>query len=262
MNVADQVVVVTGGASGIGEALCERCHAAGAKMVVVADKNYEGARTVAARVGGAAVECDVAKESDVARLIEYTEASLGPIGLFCSNAGIAIFNAPGGDVASAPNEGWERSWAVNVMSHVYAARALVPKMKARGGGYFLITISAAGLLTQLESPVYATTKHAAVGFAEALAIAHRDDGIRVSILCPQGVDTPLLRAHSAGPQHLDGVLSATEVADLTLAALARETFVILPHPQVEKYMQRKTADYSRWIERMVALQKSLRTQTR
>src|SRR3954471_17735229 len=185
MQVAGQVVVVTGGAEGIGRALCERLHRAGASRIIVADLNEAGAESVAASIGGAAFRCDVAHEPDLLHVIDETERRFGPIGLFCSNAGIAAgFDPLADNVAAAPNETWSRSWGVNVMAHVYAARALVPRFRARGGGYFLNTASAARLLSQVGSAVYSTTKHAAVGFAESLAIAHRAHGIRVSILCP------------------------------------------------------------------------------
>jgi len=253
MKAAGQVVVVTGGAGGIGRALAERLHRDGAKAVVVADIDGAGADVVAKGIGGLALRCDVGKESDVLALIEETERRLGPIGLFCSNAGIAAGFDLEADIASASNEDWARSWAVNVMSHVYAARALVPRMKARGGGYFLITVSAAGLLSQIGSAIYSTTKHAAVGFAESLAIAHRADNVRVSILCPQGVDTAMLRGLPRGPQSSDGVLSAEQVADAASAGLERESFLILPHPEVETYIRRKTENYDRWLAGMAKL---------
>lgn len=256
MKAAGQVVVVTGGAGGIGRALAERFHRDGAKAVVVADIDRAGAESVAKAIGGVALRCDVGNESDVAAVIDETERLFGPIGLFCSNAGIAVgFDLHGENVAGASDADWARSWAVNVMSHVYAARTLVPRMKARGGGYFLITVSAAGLLSQIGSATYSTTKHAAVGFAESLAIAHRGDGIRVSILCPQGVDTSMLRGLPHGPASLDGVLTPEQVADAASAGIERESFLILPHPEVETYMRRKTENYDRWIGGMAKLQK-------
>jgi NAD(P)-dependent dehydrogenase (short-subunit alcohol dehydrogenase family) len=257
MKVQDQVVVVTGGADGIGKAMCERFHREGAKRVIVADINGKGAETVARSIGGVAYACDVSKESDIVRIVEETEARVGPIRLFCSNAGIVDRTASPDSAASTTNENWERSWQVNVMAHIYAARALLPRMIERGSGYFLQTISAAGLLSQIGSAVYATTKHAAVGFAEVLAITHRDQGIKVSILCPQGVDTKLLRDGSRGPQHLDGVLTPEQVADDVIKGLERESFLILPHPQVAAYMKNKAENYDRWLGGMVKLKRSL-----
>ncbi len=258
MKAAGEVVVVTGGAGGIGRALAERFHRDGAKTVVVADIDLAAAEAVAKGIGGAVLRCDVGHEPDVVALIDEAERRFGPIGLFCSNAGIATGFDLNADVASASNVAWARSWAINVMSHVYAARALVPRMKARGGGYFLVTVSAAGLLSQLGSATYSTTKHAAVGFAESLAIAHRADGIRVSILCPQGVDTAMLHSIPRGPQSFDGVLTPEEVAAAASAGLERESFLILPHPEVATYMRRKTEDYDRWIGGMAKLLKRTR----
>jgi len=259
VQVAGRVVVVTGGANGIGHALCERFHEAGARAVIVADVDLAGAEAVAAGIGGHAVQCDVASEADIARLIEDTEREIGPIDLFCSNAGIATgFDPRSDNAAGAPDADWARAWAVNVMAHVYAARTLVPRMRARGGGYFLQTVSAAGLLSQVGSAVYSTTKHAAVGFAENLAIAHRAHGIRVSILCPQGVDTPMLRALPPGPQRDDGVMTAGEVAAAALAGVEAESFLILPHAGVADYVRRKADNYDRWIAGMAKLQQALR----
>lgn len=262
MNVRGKTVVVTGGGSGIGRALCRRFHREGAASVVVADLNAAAAEAVASEIGGAAFACDVADERQIIALVDQTEKRHGPIALFCSNAGIAAFDARPGDATSASNEAWARSWAVNVMAHVYAARALTPRMAARGGGYFLHTVSAAGLLSQIGGAPYATTKHAALGFAENLAIMHHDQGIRVSVLCPQGVDTPMLRALPPGPQQRDGVLSAEAVADSVIEGLAAERFLILPHAKVADYVHRKAADYDRWIAGMVKLRRALDNESR
>ena len=259
MQVTGKVVVVTGGASGIGKALCEAFHRAGAAKVVVVDINPDGARAVATPIGGAAFKCDVGKEKDILHVIEATEQQFGPIALFCSNAGIGGgFDPLSANAGGTSDEPWQRSWAVHVMAHVYAARHLIPRMKARGGGYFLNTISAAGLLSQVGSPAYSTTKHAAVGFAENLAISHKADGIKVSILCPQGVDTAMLRSIPKGPQSGDGDLSAEQVARDVLAGLEQETFAILPHPQVLGYMRKKTDNYDRWISGMAKIQAKMR----
>ncbi|MBV9563296.1 MAG: SDR family oxidoreductase, partial [Bradyrhizobium sp.] len=224
MQVTGKVVVVTGGANGIGKALCEAFQRAGAAKVVVADLDIHRAREVAAGIGGAAFKCDVAQEKNVLHVIEETERQFGPIELFCSNAGIGGgFDPLSVNAGGTSDEPFARSWAIHVMAHVYAARHLIPRYKARGGGYFLNTISAAGLLSQVGSPAYSTTKHAAVGFAENLAISHKADNIRVSILCPQGVDTDMLRAIPKGPQSGDGDLSPEQVAQDVLAGIAQET---------------------------------------
>jgi NAD(P)-dependent dehydrogenase (short-subunit alcohol dehydrogenase family) len=259
MQVAGKIVVVTGGANGIGRALCEAFHRAGAAKVIVADLDGAGAAAVAAAVQGAAFQCDVGQEKDIVHIIEETERQFGPIALFCSNAGIGGgFDPLSENAGGHSDEPWARSWAIHVMAHVYAARHLVPRMKARGEGYFLNTISAAGLLSQVGSPAYSTTKHAAVGFAENLAISHKADGIKVSILCPQGVDTNMLRSIPKGPQSGDGDLSAEQVAQDALTGIEQETFVILPHPQVAGYMRRKTENYDRWIAGMAKIQAKMR----
>ena len=259
MQVSGKVVVVTGGANGIGRALCEAFHRAGAAKVVVADKEAAGARTVAAAVDGAAFKCDVAQEKDVLHVIEATERLFGPIALFCSNAGIGGgFDPCSENAGGDSDEPFARSWAIHVMGHVYAARHMVPRFKARGGGYFLNTISAAGLLSQVGSPAYSTTKHAAVGFAENLAISHKAHGIKVSILCPQGVDTNMLRSIPRGPQSGDGDLSPQQVAKDALAGIEQETILILPHPQVLGYMRNKTENYDRWIAGMAKIQAKMR----
>jgi NAD(P)-dependent dehydrogenase (short-subunit alcohol dehydrogenase family) len=259
MQVSGKVVVVTGGANGIGRALCEAFHRAGAAKVVVADKEAAGARVVAAVVDGAAFKCDVAQEKDVIHVIEETERLFGPIALFCSNAGIiGGFDPLSENAGGTSDEPFARSWAIHVMAHVYAARHMIPRFKARGGGYFLNTISAAGLLSQVGSPAYSTTKHAAVGFAENLAISHKAHGIKVSILCPQGVDTGMLRSIPRGPQSGDGDLPPEQVAKEALEGIERETFLILPHPQVLGYMRTKTENYDRWISGMAKIQAKMR----
>jgi len=263
MQVKDKLVVVTGGANGIGRALCEAFHRAGAAKVVVTDVDVAGARTVAASVHGAAFKCDVAQEKDVRHVIEETERLFGPIALFCSNAGIAAGFDPASENAGGnSDEPFSRSFAIHVMAHIYAARHLVPRFKARGEGYFLNTVSAAGLLSQVGSAAYSTTKHAAVGFAENLAISHRAHGIKVSILCPQGVDTDMLRSLPKGPQSGDGDLSPAQVAKDALAGIEQEKFLILPHPQVLSYMRNKADNYDRWIAGMAKIQAKLREEHR
>lgn len=259
MKVAGKVVVVTGGANGIGQALAELFHREGAAKVVVADLEGARAKTVADAIGGASFACDVAKENDILRVIDETEKQFGPIDLFCSNAGIgAGFDMMSENAGGTSDEPWAKSWAIHVMAHVYAARHLIPRMKARGGGYFLNTISAAGLLSQVGSPAYSTTKHAAVGFAENLAISHRAHNIKVSILCPQGVETNMIRGMPKGPQSHDGNLTPEEVAQCALDGIDREAFLILPHPQVLDYMRKKTDNYDRWIGGMAKIQAAMR----
>src|SRR6202050_5454230 len=259
MQVNDKIVVVTGGASGIGRALCEAFHRAGAAKVVVADLDLAGAEAVAASVGGAAFKCDVGLEQDIRHVIEETERQFGPIALFCSNAGIiGGFDPMSGNAGGSSGEPRGKRWGIHVMARVYPARHLIPRMKARGGGYFLNTISAAGLLSQVGSPAYSTTKHAAVGFAENLAISHKAHGIKVSILCPQGVDTNMLRSIPKGPQSGDGDLSPEQVAQDALKVLEQANFVILPHPQGAGYMRRKTENYDRWIAGMAKIQAKMR----
>ena len=249
MDVKDKIVVVTGGADGIGAAVCRRFARAGAAHVVVVDRNGEGAKTVAEAIGGSAVTLDVTDGSGTAEMVAKIEAKHGRIDLFCCNAGIGDGDPAPYSATSSPDAVWNRAWNVNLMAHVHAARAVIPGMVARGGGYILNTVSAAGLLSQIGGAVYSTTKHAAVGFAESLAITHGGQGIKVSILCPQGVDTAMLRQGDAAsqPQNLDGIMSPDEVADFVVAGLAAETFLILPHPQVLTYMQRKAGDYDRWL---------------
>lgn len=251
MNVRGKVVVVTGGGNGIGRALCERFAAEGAAHVAVADREGDAARVVAAAVGGSAHTVDVRDEAQLAAMVDTVQAEIGPIDLFCSNAGIIATDGPPWHATSAPNATWQAMWEIHVMSHVYAARACLPAMIARGEGYFLNTASAAGLLNQIGDAAYSTTKHAAIGFAEALAITHGDDGIRVSCLCPQAVATRMIGdIADGGTAGVDGVLSPADVADAVIEGLACERFLILPHPEVATYRDRKAADYDRWLAGM------------
>jgi len=250
MKLEGKHVVVTGGASGIGRALCERFAAEGARAVTVADLDAEGANTVASRIGGLGVALDVSDQAQVEALVAQTEKANGPIDLFCSNAGIAIMGG-----AEVENAAWQKIWDVNVMSHVHAARAVLPAMIERGEGYLLNTASAAGLLSQIGSAPYAVTKHAAVAFAEWLSITHGDQGIKVSVLCPQAVETKMTAGtEGGGGAGVDGMIQPDEVANVVVEGLAAERFLILPHPSVATYMQRKTGDYDRWLAGMRRLQ--------
>lgn len=254
MEIENKTVVVTGAASGIGQALARALAKAGAKHVVCADLNGDGAAATAKQIGGTGFAIDVSKEAEIVRLIETVEDRQGPIDLFCSNAGIFT---PGG--AEVPNEEWQRIWDINVMAHIWAARHLVPRMIARGGGYLLNTASAAGLLSQVGSAPYAVTKHAAVGLAEWLALTHGDDGIKVSVLCPQAVRTAMVAGQEGTVAAIDGMIEADAVAEACIKAIAAEEFLILPHPEVAEYMRRKSADYGRWIGGMRKLNRRFNT---
>lgn len=253
MELKDKIVVVTGGASGIGRAMAQRFHAEGASKVIVADLDGPGAEAVAKDVDGWGTAIDVASEDQIAGLIETTESEFGPIDLFCSNAGIGI-----GQGLDEPTEVWQQIWEVNTLSHVFAAKHLVPRMKLRGGGYLLNTASAAGLLSQIGSVTYAVTKHAAVALAEWIAITHGRDGIKVSVLCPQAVRTAMT-ANGPGVAGVDGMLEPEHVADAVIETLAEERFLVLPHPEVAEYIKRKTSDYDRWLRGMMRLQEAYDT---
>ncbi|MAG97274.1 MAG: SDR family oxidoreductase [Alphaproteobacteria bacterium] len=245
MKLADKVAVVTGGASGIGAAMARRFKAEGAKGIVVADLQEDLLAAVAEEVGGLAVRCDVANESEIQNLVAVTEAAYGPIDVFCSNAGIARL---GGE--EAPDAEWQLNWDVHVMAHVYAARAVAPGMAERGSGYLVNTSSAAGLLTHVHTATYAVTKHAAVALAEFLAIKYGDRGVHVSVLCPQAVRTAMTRDDEGGVAAVDGMIEPEELAECVIETMEREEFLILPHPVVLDYMRRKTSDYDRWLSGM------------
>jgi len=251
VEVEGRVIVVTGGGSGIGAALCRAFASAGAAHVVVSDINQAAAEAVAAEVGGTAVRTDVTVDAEVRALVHTTLEAQGHVDIFCSNAGVGLGTGP-----ESPDEVWQKSFEVHVMAHVYVARHLLPAMLRRGQGYILGTVSAAGLLNQVLSAPYGTTKAAALSFFEWLAIAHGDDGIRVSALCPQGVRTPML--NMSGSTFLDaGALEPAEVARVVIAGLREESFLILPHPEVREYFQRKATDYDRWIRGMRRLRQTL-----
>ena len=254
MQLLGKNVVVTGAGGGIGRALVRRFLSEGANAIVAADINIIGAQETAKESGCLAMAVDVSKEQDVIGLIEDAESAIGPIDLFCSNAGVFT-----GESEASPNEQWQLSWDVNVMSHVYAARHLVPRMISRGGGYLLNTASAAGLLNQVGGAAYGTSKHAAVGFAEWLAMTYAHDGIKVSLLCPQAVRTAMTANESEGSRAAagDGMMEPEELADVVVEHLEREEFLILTHPEVKTYMQRKSSDYNRWISGMNRLYRKL-----
>lgn len=246
MELKDKVVIVTGGASGIGAAMARRFVREGARTVLVADRHGAQAAELAGGIGAHAAGVDVTVEAELLRLIDQTEARHGPIDLFCSNAGITAHGGP-----ELPDADWQRVMAVNLMAHVHAARALLPRMLARGSGYLLQTASAAGLLSQFDAP-YAVSKHAAVAFAEWLSITYGGRGIGVSCLCPGGVDTPLLGAEAPARRALmaEGIVSADAVAESVVEGLREERFLILPQPFIREQMQRKAADTDRWLRGM------------
>ncbi len=252
MTVQDKVCVVTGGAQGIGRAMALRFAQEGARAVVIADVEIAAAQHTAAEFGGMAIACDVASEADLVNLIRSVEDAYGRIDLFCSNAGIGM---EGG--LHVTDEEWERIMRINFMSHVWLARHLVPRLLKNGGGAMLQTVSAAGLLTQLGSAPYAVSKHAAMSFAEWLAVTFGTRGLQVFALCPQGVQTALLEKASGGSMSflVESALTPEQVAEAVIEGLAREQFLILPHPEVAEYVRRKGADYERWIRGMQRLQK-------
>lgn len=253
MEVRDRVCVVTGGGSGIGAALCRRFAAEGARAVVVVDRNEDGARAVAAEIGGRAEAIDVGAEVEVTAMLAAVEKDLGPVDLLCNNAGIAS----GGDPLTTPLDEWQRQWQVNVMAHVYAIRAVLPGMLARGEGHIQYTASMAGILTSHGNLPYATTKHAVVGLAEWMSITYHDKGIRSYLLAPLGVRTPMLGAQAdsewgrsaAGP-----IAEPEDVAQMVIDAFAEERFLILTNPIAQEWMAFKTGDLDKWLTGMRRLQ--------
>ncbi len=255
MEIRDRVIVVTGGASGIGAAICRRFAEQGAKAVVVADRDGAGADAVAKEVGGLGVACDVSVNEEIESLVARTEGECGPIDIFISNAGVAT----GGDPISTPLDVWQSQWDVNLMAHVYAVRAVLPGMLERGSGYLVHTASMAGILTTHQNAVYAVTKHAVVGLAEWLSVTYHDRGIRVSCLCPLGVRTPMLgdtdtpwAQLAAGP-----IKEPEEVAEQVQSAIESEAFLILTDPIAQKWMDGKANNLERWLAGMRKLQVKL-----
>ena len=260
MDVAGKVVVVTGGASGIGRALAQRFAIAGAQGIVVADLDQDGAADVAGELERAiAISCDVADPAHADVLIGAAEQAFGPVDLFCANAGVAV----GVDLATPAD--WDLAFGVNVRAHIAAAQRLVPGWLERGSGYFLTTASAAGIASQIGSAPYAVTKHAAVAFAEWLSITYGARGVGVSCLCPMGVNTPMLTDGLGGEESLGfrvvsaagAVLEPEDVAEVVIEGLREERFLILPHPDVLEFFRRKATDYDRWLSGMRRLQASV-----
>lgn len=245
MNVKDKIILVTGGANGIGRALCERFAAEGAGKIFVADLDFDSAQTVANSIGGRAFKLDVSDETQVKTVVAEILRETNQIDLVCSNAGIAG-EAGGLEVA---NDVWQRIYEINVLSHLYLSRAVFPAMIERGAGYFLLTVSAAGLLTHFDAAPYAVSKHAALAFAEYLSIAYHDCAIRVSCLCPQGVKTAMIATEPGEPENFltAEAITPEACAESVIEGLKTEKFLILPHPQVAQYIVNKAENYDRWL---------------
>lgn len=263
------VAIVTGGGHGIGRALCRRLAADGTR-VIVADIEAKAARDVANEIGGIAREIDVGDESAIIAMVDDVEREVDAIDMFISNAGVGYGDGESGAVSAEGGlnpiaDRWERCWAINVMAQVYAARAMVPRMIERGAGYLVNIASAAGLLSQIGDAAYSATKHAAVGFAESLAINYGDDGISVSVVCPQAVATRMIGIEDDsdsmdggfGGNEIDGILRPEAVAEMIVEQALQGCFLILTHPQVTTYLQRKAGDYDRWIGGMRRFRRSL-----
>ncbi|HEX9208754.1 MAG TPA: SDR family NAD(P)-dependent oxidoreductase [Steroidobacteraceae bacterium] len=260
MDITGKIAFVTGAGRGIGRAVCRELSNRGAAGVVVVDLDGELARATAAELGGLGLQCDVADEAAVQAAVGAALAHYGRVDVLVSNAGFGVTELDLDDALSATNALWQRMWQVHVMSHVYAARALLPGMLARGEGYLVNVASAAGLLSQVGDAAYSTTKHAAVGLAESLAITYAERGIRVSVVCPQYVATAITGLDEATPSgSIAGVLTVEQAAQAVVTGLEREQFLVLTHPEVLGYYQRKGADYDRWLAGMRRLRAGLRS---
>lgn len=253
MELKNKVAVITGGSGGIGRAMAKAFLDEGARAVVLADLGKDAVQAAAGELGCDSMVCDVTDEQQIVDVVEHTQNRHGPIDLFCSNAGASVE----GVLTDAANEVWQRQWELHVMSHLYAARAVLPSMIARNEGYLLNTASAAGLLAAIGSGPYTVTKAAAIKLAEFLSITHANDGIKVSVLCPQGVNTAMA-PRSLGNGQTDGIIEADQLAQVVVEALRAERFHVLPHPEVETYVRRKGDDIDRWLAGMRRLrQRSL-----
>lgn len=252
-----QVCIVTGGANGIGLALARLLKARRAAHVALADLDERALKAAGEEIGGLTFAVDIADEDAVRTMAAKVEAEAGPIGLYCANAGIARPDIDPDDASSAPMVDFEACLRVNCLAHIVAAKVCMPRFRQRGAGWFLNTVSAAGLLSQIGSAPYSVSKHAAIGFAESLAYTARDHGIGVSVLCPQAVRTAMLgenpEENLKGGADIDGIIEPSEVARIALDALARGDFLITPHASVRDYMRTKAADYDRWIGGMAKL---------
>lgn len=255
MDPKGKTIVITGAARGIGAAIARRFAREGAN-IVLGDLDKPGVEETASAINGHGFFCDVTVEQDIVSLANEARKLHGKIDMFVSNAGICF--GEGEHAASASNDQWQTCWEIHVMSHVYAARAVLPEMIERGDGYLLQMASAAGLLSQIGDAAYSATKHAALAFAESLSITHGKQGIRVSAICPQYVATQMT-GYREGEQAegKPSILSVDEVADVVLEGVKQEIFLILPHPEVRDFMQHKTADYERWLGGMRKLRENI-----
>ena len=258
MHIKDKIIFVTGGANGIGKALCERFAAEGARKIIVADTDFANANKVADEIDGLAFQLDVSDEAQVKQVVSRILTEFGQIDLVCSNAGI------GGEAGclEVSNEVWQKIYEINVLSHLYLARAIFPSMIERGAGYFLLTVSAAGLLTHFEAAPYSVSKHAALALAENLAIEYFDAGIKCACLCPQGVKTAMIATAHGMPENflMAEAISAEECADAVIKGLESESFLILPHAEVGQYIINKAENYDRWLHSLRKMRKAVQAE--
>ena len=252
MEITNKVIVVTGGAGGIGLAIAKKFIKEGPKIVILVDISFKNFNFKDEKI--LCKQCDVTNELSIQNLIDKINLDFGLIDIFCSNAGILSLGSE-----QTSNEDWSKNWNLHVMSHVFAAKKLLPDMLRRGSGYFVNTASAAGLLSHIDSITYSTTKHAAIGLAEWLAITYGKQGIGVSILCPQAVETAMTKGREKEVSALDGMMKPEDVAIDVINAIKDEVFLISPHDEVVGYFQNKANNYSRWIGGMQKLRQTLKS---